>query len=63
MTDKPWIKHYRLGVPHEIDADAYLSTWAMSREAIAKYGDAPAFSNFGADLSRAYPVVTHTHYI
>ena len=51
MTDKPWIKHYRPGVPHEIDADAYLSTWAMSREAIAKYGDAPAFSNFGADLS------------
>ncbi len=51
MTDKPWIKHYEPGVPHEIDADAYPSTWAMSREAIDKYGDAPAFSNFGADLS------------
>lgn len=51
MTDKPWIKLYEPGVPHEIDADAYPSTWAMAREAIAKYGDAPAFSNFGADLS------------
>ena len=51
MTEKPWIKHYGAGVPHEIDADAYLSTWAMSEEAIAKYGEAPAFSNFGADLS------------
>ena len=51
MTDKPWIKHYGPGVPHEIDADAYTSTWAMSQEAIAKYGNATAFSNFGADLS------------
>ncbi|MDA1100388.1 MAG: AMP-binding protein [Proteobacteria bacterium] len=53
MTDKPWIKHYKAGVPHVINADAYPSTWAMSQEAIAKYGDAPAFSNFGADLSFA----------
>jgi long-chain acyl-CoA synthetase len=51
MTDKPWIKLYKPGVPQEIDADSYPSTWAMCQEAIAKYGDAPAFSNFGADLS------------
>ena len=53
MTEQPWIKHYKAGVPHEIDADAHPSVWAMSAEAIAKYGDAPAFSNFGADLSFA----------
>ena len=51
MTDKPWIKLYEPGVPHEIDADAYPSAWALSQEAIAKYGDAPAFCNFGANLS------------
>ena len=51
MTNKPWIKLYEPGVPHEIDADAYPSAWALSQEAIAKYGDAPAFCNFGANLS------------
>ena len=51
MTEKPWFKHYGPDVPHEIDADAYPSVWEMSREAIAKYGDAPAFRNFGAELS------------
>ena len=51
MMDKPWGKNYESGVPHEIDADAYPSIWAMSAAAIAKHGDAIAFSNFGADLS------------
>lgn len=51
MTDKPWTKHYGADIPQEIDADAYPSIWAMATEAIAKYGDAPAFSNFGADLT------------
>ncbi len=53
MTNKPWLDLYQAGVPHEIDADSYPSVWAMSAEAIAKHGDAPAFSNFGADLSFA----------
>ncbi|MBT4046635.1 MAG: AMP-binding protein [Rhodospirillaceae bacterium] len=51
MTEKPWSKHYKPGVPHEIDADAHSSIWAMSAAAIEKFGDAAAFSNFGADLS------------
>ncbi|MDE0727686.1 MAG: AMP-binding protein [Alphaproteobacteria bacterium] len=51
MGEKPWLQHYSAGMAHEIDADAYPSIWAMSAEAIAKFGDAPAFSNFGADLS------------
>ena len=51
MTDKPWGRNYEPGVPHEIDADAYTSIWAMSAAAIAKHGGATAFSNFGADLS------------
>ena len=51
MTNRPWTKLYEPGLPHDIDADAYASAWAMSAEAIAKYGEASAFSNFGADLS------------
>lgn len=51
MTEKPWSKHYKPGIPHDINADAYSSVWAMTAEAIAKYGDTAAFSNFGADLS------------
>jgi len=51
MGKKLWVRHYGAGMPHEIDADAYPSIWAMSAEAIAKYGDTAAFSNFGADLS------------
>lgn len=51
MTDRPWIKHYGTDIPREIDADAYPSIWAMAGEAIGKYGDAAAFSNFGADLT------------
>ncbi|MDP6816340.1 MAG: AMP-binding protein, partial [Alphaproteobacteria bacterium] len=48
---KPWAHNVATGVPLEIDAAPYPSVWALAREAIGKYGDAPAFSNFGADLS------------
>ncbi len=39
------------GVPHEIDAGNPSSVWSLAMDAIAKFGDAPAFSNFGTDLS------------
>jgi long-chain acyl-CoA synthetase len=48
---KPWIKNIPEGVPTEIDADKYVSVWELSKTAIDKFTDAPAFSNFGADLS------------
>ncbi len=48
---KPWTKNIPADVPSEIDADAYPSVWAMCQESIGKYGDAPAFHNFGTDLS------------
>ena len=51
MSKKPWIKIYEAGVPHEIDADSPSSVWSLATDAIAKFGDAPAFSNFGTDLS------------
>ena len=51
MSKKLWIKHYEVGVPHEIDADSPSSVWSLATDAIAKFGDAPAFSNFSADLS------------
>ena len=48
---KIWHQHYADGVPHEIDADAYPSVWAMSEEAIARYGNGAAFHYFGAILT------------
>ena len=51
MSKKLWIKNYEAGVPHEIDADSPSSVWSLATDAIAKFGDAPAFSNFGTDLS------------
>ena len=51
MSKKLWIKNYEAGVPHEIDADNPSSVWSLATDAIAKFGDAPAFSNFGTDLS------------
>ncbi len=51
MSKKLWIKNYEAGVPHEIDSDSPSSVWSLATDAIAKFGDAPAFSNFGTDLS------------
>ena len=51
MSKKLWIKNYEADVPHEIDADSPSSVWSLATDAIAKFGDAPAFSNFGTDLS------------
>lgn len=50
---KPWSRNVAPGVPLEIDTATHPSVWAMAREAIDAYGDLPAFSNFGADLSFA----------
>lgn len=49
--EKLWLKNIGPEIPQEIDADSHASVWAMAEEAIAKYGDKDAFSNFGAKLT------------
>ena len=51
MHEKPWIKHYGPGVPLKIAADHPFTVWSLVTDAISKYGESPAFSNYGADLS------------
>jgi long-chain acyl-CoA synthetase len=52
-VDRSWLKQYPLGVPADIDPNAYASLKAMFEEAFAAYGNLPAFSNLGATLSYA----------
>jgi long-chain acyl-CoA synthetase len=49
--DKIWLEHYPTGVPHEIDAQAYASLTGLFDEAVARFGDRPAYSSLGAALS------------
>ena len=49
--DRPWFKSYPAGVPHEIDMEQYRSIVAVFEEAVAKYRDRPAFTNFGKTIT------------
>lgn len=49
--ERPWLASYPPGVPAQIDADEYSSVVAVLEEAIDKYRDRPAFSNFGKTLT------------
>ncbi|MFT7685684.1 MAG: long-chain acyl-CoA synthetase [Candidatus Azotimanducaceae bacterium] len=49
--EKLWLKNMDSNIPTEIDPDSHSSVWHMAKEAIAKFGDNTAFSNFGAELS------------
>lgn len=51
--EKPWLNSYPPGVPETIDVDAYQSVVDVFNQAVAKYGDSPAFSNMGTTLSYA----------
>ncbi len=51
--ERPWLSSYPQGVPAEIDADEFPSIVSVLDNAIAKYRDRPAFSNFGKVLSYA----------
>lgn len=50
---KIWLKSYDEGVPESIDANAYPSIVALLEEAVAKYGDLPAFECFGTQMTYA----------
>ena len=49
--EKVWLKNYPPGVPETIDVNAYQSVAEVFVQAAEKYGDIPAFSNFGTTLS------------
>lgn len=49
--ENKWIKHYPKGVPQNIDYNEYSNILEVSDEAISKYRNHAAFSNFGIDMS------------
>ena len=49
--EKVWLKSYPPGVPETIDVNAYQSVAKVFDQAVEKYGDLPAFANFGTTLS------------
>ena len=51
--DRPWLQSYPQGVPAEIDPDQYRSISAVFASSVSRYGDRPAYSNFGKALTYA----------
>ncbi len=49
--EKLWLKHYPPGRPAEINPDEFASLPAMMQHNVARYGDAPCFTNFDVTLS------------
>ena len=49
--EKVWLKSYPPGVPETIDVNVYRSVADVFDQAVNKYGDDPAFTNFGTTLS------------
>ena len=50
-TTHPWLSSYAPNTPHEIDLDEFPSIVSVLEQAIRKFGDRPAFSNFGKTLT------------
>lgn len=48
---KPWLKSYPAGIPEEIDINEFSSVANIFDTSIAKFGDLPAYTNFGKTLS------------
>ncbi|GAB3505768.1 long-chain fatty acid--CoA ligase [Pseudoxanthomonas daejeonensis] len=51
--DRPWLQSYPQGVPAEIDPDEYRSISAVFASSVSRYGDRPAYSNFGKVMTYA----------
>jgi long-chain acyl-CoA synthetase len=49
--EKVWLKNYPEGVPAEADVDAYDSIVSLFEESIRRFGDRPAYSNFGVTIT------------
>jgi hypothetical protein len=50
--DKIWLAGYPAGVPAEIDSDKYSSLVNVFDDSVARYGERPAFVNFGASYRK-----------
>jgi long-chain acyl-CoA synthetase len=53
VAQRIWHKSYTPGIPHEIDLSGLRSIARLFDDAVARYGDQPAFTNFGTTLSFA----------
>ena len=51
--NKIWLKNYPAGMPHEIDADQFMSVAEMFEKTVAKFADRPACHNLGCTMSYA----------
>ena len=60
--EKPWLEHYPEGIPAEIDVNRYGSLIEMVDEAIERYPDLYAFTNFGHHLTYAEVGVLSGHF-
>ncbi|MDR6673000.1 long-chain fatty acid--CoA ligase [Xanthomonas sp. 1678] len=49
--ERPWLQSYPAGIPAEIDVNEYRSVAAVFETSVAKFGDRPAYSNFGKTLT------------
>lgn len=49
--EKPWLKNYQSGVPHEINPEIYGSIPELLEESFSKFGTKGAFHNMGKTLT------------
>jgi len=50
-VEKPWLSHYPIDVPKEINPDEYPSLIEMFENAVRNYADQPAFENMGSIMT------------
>ncbi len=53
MVNKIWLKSYPVGMPAEIDADAFVSIPDLLEKIAIKFADKPAYHNLGYTMSYA----------
>ncbi|MEL4890821.1 long-chain fatty acid--CoA ligase [Xanthomonas protegens] len=49
--DRPWLQSYPAGVGADINVDEYRSVASVFESSVAKFGDRPAYCNFGKTLT------------
>ncbi|KLD76717.1 long-chain fatty acid--CoA ligase [Xanthomonas hyacinthi] len=49
--ERPWLQSYPAIIPAEVDVDEYRSVAAVFETSVAKFGDRPAYRNFGKTLT------------
>jgi long-chain acyl-CoA synthetase len=53
LIDRPWLRQYPPGVPHDIGPLQYASLGGMMEESARRFHARPAFSSFGATVTYA----------